>query len=322
MIQGAGGAIRYYPQTLEEMLHAFDEAVKALENRNPPNDNEMRLYAAANGNNIAILRAKKAVLKEELAKAGILLRPNEDFMDRERLRFGFDRSDLRLFMEDNLSWNKQAIENDATSIWETHMRRNGNYTDYYGGKDHLPIFVSHNPRIVAISLDFRNARPSLRAISQWKSNRLPVVTDIRLTCRLWDSSAQSERLSMLYLAANAVAAQKPTKKYINAVRELAMQLSEQVPEYSGIPLPSYFDDNVTDAILEMTQGDETRLDIGTFASTITELAEMKAKDQEKITARISDDRDSVTQNLERQRKDIIDDAVNRNSKIWALYGKL
>lgn len=312
MIQSSGGTIRYYPQTLVEMSHAFDEAISALENRMPPSDNEMRLYASANGNNPAILRAKNASLKEELSKAGILLRPNENFTDHEMLRFGFDQSDLRIFMEDNLSWKKPAIENDAMSIWETHMRRNGNYTDYYGTKDRLPVFVSHNPRLAAVSLDFRNARPNLRAISQWKSNRLPVITDIRLTCRLWDPSTQSERLSLLYLTANAVAAQKPTKTYINTVRKLAIQLSEQVPEYSAIPLPSYFDDYVTNAILETTKGDETRLDIGNFASTIAELTEMKVRDQERNTARISDERDSIQQNFENQRRDIIDDAVNRN----------
>ena len=322
MIQSSGGAIRYYPQTLVEISHAFDEAISALENRMPPSDNEMRLYASANGNNPAILRAKNASLQEELSNAGILLRPNMDFTDREMLRFGFDQTDLRIFMEDNLSWKKQAIENDATSIWETHMRRNGNYNDYYGTKDHLPVFVSHNPRLATIALDFRNARPNLRAISHWKNNRLPVITDIRLTCRLWNPSTQSERISLLYLTANAVAAQKPTRKYINTVRKLAIQLSKQVPEYSGIPLPSYFDDYVTDAILEATKGDETKLDIGCFASTITELAEMNARDQERDKAKISDERDGIQQAFENQRRDIIDDAVNKYSRylgfIWTI----
>lgn len=202
------------------------------------------------------------------------------------------------------------------------MRRKGNYSDYYGTKDHLPVFVSHNPRLAAISLDFRNARPHLRAINQWNRNRLPVITDIRLTCRLWNPSTQSERLSLLYLTANAVAAQKPTRAYINTVRRLATQLSEQVPEYSSIQLSSYFDDNVTDAILEMTQGDETRLDIGNFASTIAELVEMKAKDQEKITVKISEERNNAQQSFENQRKDIIDDAIKRNSRNMSLGWKI
>ena len=71
LIQSSGGRIRYYPQTLEEMYRAFDEAVNSLSHGYPPHDEEMRLYSVRIKNSIAVISAKKANLKDELSKANI-----------------------------------------------------------------------------------------------------------------------------------------------------------------------------------------------------------------------------------------------------------
>ena len=163
------------------------------------------------------------------------------------------------------------------------MRRQGNYSEYCGTKEQLPVFVTTNSRLIGIALKFRENRSKTTSLYGWKHNRLPVITDIRLTCRLWSPSDNGERMSMLYLTANTVAAKRPTKRYLNSIRDLAIQLSKQVPEYSEICLSEYFDDTVTDAVLEHTKGEEDRLDISTFATSIAELSEWKAKEQEEIT---------------------------------------
>ena len=120
------------------------------------------------------------------------------------------------------------------------MRRQGNYNAYCGTSACLPVFVTSNSRLIGIALKFREERQNTHSISLWKSNRLPVITDIRLTCRLWSPAKQSERLSLLYLTSNAVAAQRPTRRYLNTIRELALELEKTVPEYSSIPLPAFF----------------------------------------------------------------------------------
>lgn len=60
LIQNAGGRIYYYPQTLQEMERAFENAAKSLSYGYPPADDEMRLYAIRIQNNPAIITAKKA----------------------------------------------------------------------------------------------------------------------------------------------------------------------------------------------------------------------------------------------------------------------
>ena len=214
-------------------------------------------------------------------------------------------------MRSNLPWEPQVIDNDALAIWETHMRRHGNYSEYCGTNAQLSVFVTTNSRLIGVALKYREDRAGTPSLYGWKHNRLPVITDIRLTCRLWSPSDNGERMSMLYLTANAVAAKRPTKHYLNSIRDFAIQLSEQVPEYSEICLPAYFDDMVTDTILEHTKG-EDRLDISTFATSIAELSEWKAKEQEEITSRVRAERDNLTAELNQQTDTIIKGAVESN----------
>lgn len=311
LIQKAGGNICYYPQTLEEMKCAFDNAVFSLSNGFSPKDDEMRLYASSINNNITVIKSKKASLKKELEKSDIYLRGNDWFTDDERIHCGFDCNDLQQYMSKRVNWERQTIENDALAIWETHMRRQGNYGDYFGTSKCLPVFVTTNSLLVTMALSYRRDRSNTKGVREWNHNHLPVITDIRLTCRLWSPSEDLQRLTILYLTANAVAAQRPTPYYLNRIRELAIELKESVPEYSEIYLPEFFDDNVTDALLEKTRGTEAKLNIGNFASTIGEITEWKLKENEEVTNRVIKERDNISKELDRQKRDIIDGAINR-----------
>lgn len=330
LIQNAGGKIYYYPQTFEEIDRAFEKAINSLTNEYPPHDEEMRLYALRIKNSVTVLGAKKASFKDELAANNIFLHPHESFDESDRIRYGLDHDDLQQYMRNTLSWDRHVVDNDALAIWETHMRRHGDYSDYCGTNKQLPVFVTTNSALIAIALKYRDARQQVRSIHDWKPNRLPVITDIRLSCRLWSPAAQSERMSLLYLTSNAVAAKRPTRKYLDSVRKLAIQLRDNAPEYSGICLPSYFDDEVTNAIVEHTGGAEDQLDMGNFAGSIAELAEWKAKEEAEKTLKAEEqtrkaivERDAYSGKLDTQTQTIIDGAVeesiNRLGIIkWAL----
>lgn len=320
LIQNAGGRIYYYPQTLQEMERALENAAKSLSYGYPPADDEMRLFAMSIQNKPAIITAKKATLTRELAHVNIHLAPHETFTDKERIRFGFDQHDLQQYMRSNLPWDPQVIDNDALAIWETHMRRKGNYSEYCGTGAQLPVFVTTNSRLIGVALKFSEDRSGMPSLYNWKQNRLPVITDIRLTCRLWSPSENSERMSLLYLTANAVAAKRPTKRYLNSIREFAIQLGEQAPEYSEICLPAYFDDMVTDAILKHTMGEDDKLDINSFATSIAELFEWQAKEQKEITNQVVAERDEKIIELDQLTESIIRGAVDSNKNRLGYVG--
>ncbi len=322
LIQSLGGNIYYYPQTLEEMNRSFEKAIKLVQKGYPPTDYEMLLYFQSINKSIAVLTAKKASLEKELASSHIYLRKLNQYNESDHLKFGFDLSSLKKYMYSKLFWDTKAIDNDALSIWETHMRREGNYNEYCGTNNRIPVFVTNNSRLISIALGFRSER-CISNISNWNPNRLPVITDVRLTCRLWSPATNCERFSLLYLTANAVAAQKPTQLYYNRIIELADEYEKNVPEYSNICLTEYFDDIVTEEILKETQGNEKNLDAGTFANSIAEIQTLKALEVEREANKKFEkvclekntaisERNKKEQELNNQSQGIIEAAVERN----------
>ena len=327
MIQNAGGKIYYYPQTFTEMKLALDDAILYKSNKTAYIDYEMRIYAQ--DKNPTVISAKKASLEEELSKSNIYLKPLGDYSEKDRIRFGFDFSDWQQYLKRNLSWDPKVIENDALSIWETHMNRQGNYQDYCGTKKRLCVFVTNNSRLVSASMKYKEDRPNVKNISCWRTNRLPVITDIRLTCRLWSPAEQCERMALLYLTSNAVAAQRPTKRYVNEMRNLVSQISTEAPEYADICLSQYFDDNVTELFLEKNHGKESEFNVGNLASSIEELAEFKAIEEQKRTKEYEkklkeSERSRLKTNGEliKQKEKIIESAVNANKNTLGVISKL
>lgn len=318
LIQNGGGKIVYFPHTFEEINHAFDEAIQWCSGTvEKYYHNEMRLYVSSIGRSVKILSAKKASFKSELEEKGIFLRDYSYHSDKDKIDYGFSGEDLVAFMRKSLSWDIRVIENDAKSILETHMNRNADYSEYCGTKKRLCVFVTNNQTLCDIPLSFKKERPSIRSISGWQQNRLPVISDIRLTCRLWSPESQAERLSILYLSAGVVAAQRPTRKYYESVRKTVADLKESVPAYSNIPLQSFFDDVFTNAIIEKTQGQPEKIDVGVLANTIEEMTEWRAIEEQKKTQEVREQLkdaeatiDDLSTKASEQKDGIISSAVN------------
>ncbi len=315
LIQEAGGIICYYPHTFEEMSIALEEAEQCIKRKRIIKDPEMRLFCTRNRVTPAVLSAMRTTLKETLMRKKIRLRMLEEHMpEKGRIQFGFELGDLESFMQDDLGWDIRTIQNDATSIWETHMRRKGNYEEYCGTNAKLCVFVTSNNKLIKTALGYRERRNDVSGIRGWRSNRLPVITDIKLTCRLWSPASNQDRISMLRLTANAFAAQQPTQQYFNRIRDLVAKLEEAVPEYSGISLSEYFEDQVTNALLEKTQGNDEALDFDIFASTIEEIADLRAEMEREKTEEVIREKEIITDELKEQTENIIEVAVERNNK--------
>ena len=310
-IQNNGGAIYYYPHTFQEMYDALDYAKRQLDRGDLPYDSEMFLFSKKAGHKSVVFAAKRNNLKQELANAHIYMRDLQEYSEKDKLRYGFSLDDLRSFMEENTNWDRIAVSNDARSIWETHMSRAGNYQFYFGTTDRLNVFVTTNAKLISLALDYKDARPANPAVTYWRPNRLPVITDGRLTCRLWTPATGNDNLPIMRLAANAVAAQQPTRRYYERVKTLALQLKEQVPEYSQIALSEFFDDELSDTILKKTEGNEAAFDLSTLASSVSELVELKTRDHTKEVSAVKAERDNYIDELERQTQSVINGAVNQ-----------
>ena len=268
----------------------------------------------------SVFAAKRDNLKQELSHFQIYERELQSYSDKERLRFGFSLDDLKRYIEDNTSWDRITIYNDACSIWETHMSRAGKYESYYGTSERLSVFVTTNTMLITLALGYKETHPNNPALNYWRPNRLPVITDGRLTCRLWTPTTGNDSLPLMRLAANAVAAQQPTRRYFKIVKELAQQLREQVPEYSQIPLSEFFDDELSDTILRKTKGSESDFDLGVLASSLSEYVELKIRDQAEEVDAVKAERTCYSKELECQKNKIISGAVSQWANKMRLCG--
>ena len=312
LIKQNGGLIYYFPHTSSEIQNAFDDAILELKNKKYIYDSEMRSYANSVKNPLVVLQSKKDSFESELLKYSIFPRPLGTFDEKERIQNSFEKIDMESFIRTEFHWrNDKTIENDVSSIWETHMLRNADYSEYCGK---LPVFVTTNVKLPLIALEYAKSRPGVRPISQWKKNRLPVITDVRLTCRLWIPSEQSERISLLYLTANTIAALKPTRAYINKMRGVVEELVEKSPEYSNISLSEFLDDNISEMVFEKTQGDGASFQLATLAETLEEKIllndELHSKEMDKVNRELEENRDE----FDKLKNSVIESAVYKSTK--------
>lgn len=312
LIQDNDGLICYYAQTWYEIDKAFEKAINQLRYGRAIQDIEMNLFASKTKYSIEVLELKKATFEKELEDKKIYKRENSHFSDLDNMNFGFKYDDFQQYMKKYLNWDDCVIENDALSIWETHMLRKGNYSEYYGTKEKLPVFVTTNSKLIGISMRYHNYIPNAKGICKWKRNRLPIITDMRLTCRLWNPSLQADKISLLYLTANTIAAQRPTKQFYDKVRELAIQFMKINKEYSNVYLPSFFDDKITSALFDKTKGNESNLNIANFTSTIEELYVVGIEKQKAENYKIAKQKTNIQNKYDLQIKEIIESSVQEN----------
>lgn len=317
LIQKHGGKICYYNITKEEMLVAFDNAVMQLKQRHWISDFEMRCFAQKYKDNITVITAKKAALVQELASKGIYQRELQFDPETYDVQVGFSLSDLRQYMYNHVNWKDRVIDNDARVVWETHMSRKGDYSEYFGTNKRLSVFVTSNRLLMEMMSNYKKDRKETIGIRNWNSTRLPVITDARLMCRIWSPSEQMGDVPLHYMVSSVVAAQKFTPEYLKKICELATELKAAVPEYSNIPLSSYFDDNVTDEILVQTMNGRKELTAEQFASTMEELTSWKAQEEAALRKTAEEKVTEAQALLDTQRNQIVKDAVaSYRKRIW------
>ena len=319
MIQEGGGGIFYFPQTLEEMERAFDDALTSIEHGRIILDEEMRLFISNTKNAKTLLKVIRSTIREKLSEKKIYYRSLESYSDKDRITYGFPLIELETYMKSHLSWKLKTIENDALSIWEIHMRRRGNYRDYCGTSDCLPVFVTHNPRLISIILSFAKDNKSIKNISQWRPHRLPVITDLRLTCRLWNPSRQAERISLLRLTANVYAAQRPSPGYVKKITELVPQIDQFSPDLTTISISEYLDDQIKNRIFDRIDGNDDSMNLSLLVCTMEEALSLRLNESEEKMQEKEIENKSLKEDIDEERKDkreliarIIDEAVEKN----------
>ena len=312
LIQKGGGRIYYFPHTFKEITKALKRAEEYAKNRETAPDKEMTYYLQHGNVSAATLHAKRLSAQQELQSYGILQHPMFEWDENDRLKFGLDSSDMYIFIRRKQpNWDSITIDNDVASIREVHMLRRGNYQDYYGMSERLPVFVTTNTRLTKLVLKYGQKRKNDKHIQDWSINRLPLITDVRLTCRLWDPSQSGQDYPLLQLAANAMAAQQPTPEYFSKLKQTVESFAENVPAYAAIPLADYCDDTLTEQIVAKTGGEIDNLNIEVLATTLEEYLAMKSADEQEKRQEAEQAQKKAEDSLQQQTQKIIDHSVEK-----------
>ena len=319
LIQKGGGRIYYFPHTLKEITRALKHAEEYAKNHETAPDKEMSYYLQHGNVSAATLHAKWLSVQQELQSHGILQHPMSEWDENDRLKFGIDSNDLYIFIRRKQpNWDSDTIDNDVASIREVHMLRKGNYQDYYGMSNRLPVFVTTNTRLTKLVLKYGQKRKNDKHIQDWSINRLPLITDVRLTCRLWNPSQSSQDYPLLQLAANAMAAQQPTPEYFSKLKQTVKSFAEKVPAYAAIPLADYCDDALTEQIVAKTGGEIDNLSVEVLATTLEEYLEMKSSDEQEKRHEAEQAQQRAEDSLQQQTQKIINHSVetHKNKIGW------
>lgn len=317
LIKSSGGRIYYYSHTKDEVDNAFKKAVGEMQSGGIPSDDEMRVFACSINNDITVMSLKKATFEEDLRAKGISERPEGTYTDSERIKFGFNLDSLKKYMYEKLEWHNATIDNDALSIWETHMKRKNNYSEYCGGRNKLPVFVTTNTVLPRITLSFKTDGTAGSEKLQWNINRLPVITDTRLMCRIWSPVTQVDNLPKLCLCANVMGALRPTKKYINSLKS-KVELLKSKGIGAEIDLPVFFDDKFEEAVFNTVPNINADLSVDEVAGSIDELKDMLIGDAKKKAADAEQELKRAKCANDKMKEGIISGAVNQLKEpgIW------
>lgn len=322
-IQEGGGRIYYFPHTLTEVNNALERAERCARNGSTHPDKEMAYFLHNVNITPATIRVKRLNVREELKQSGIFQRELTEWSESDRLSFGLDQNDMFSHIRNHEpNWDNNSIMNDVASIREVHMLRGGNYQDYYGTVARLPVFVTSNTRLLSLLLMYAKDRGDEKRIRGWKPNRLPAVTDIRLTCRLWNPAHDAENIPLLQLAGSAVAAQQPDSAYFDQLRRTINILTKILPAYAKVPLSEYCDDEFTERVVMQIKGDIDKLDVSVLQNTVNEYAQTKLAEEQEKRQDAERKYGDLKQKIDEQTQQIVRCCVEKHKNKLGLWGVL
>ena len=218
--------IGIFPQTLVEVENALSNAGLALQNKKPIGDLELKLYSELYPGEAAMLldfsSSVKALLKREL---GIDDLTRIDWNSLDAKKYSVDITRIADYIEEKCKWKRGAIEYDAEIISQINILRRGDYTQQYGGRNKLPVFVTSNSKLTYTFRDYIteneiNGRG-------WNAHALPVISDNMLLYRIWlPFATEFSNLPALTLSRFAYSAQSEGVVFYEKFRQIATGLEK------------------------------------------------------------------------------------------------
>ena len=245
---------------------------------------------------------------------GFIVMDDIDWNDKKTCSYYIDEIKFGGFLKKrNPSWKERTIQNDVRSILTINIKRCGDYSVYFGGKKKLPVFVTNNSKLVLdtkLYLDENIENDSY--VAPWSYNKLPLITDVNLMCRLWLTSKYKGKMT-LSMAKSAFLFQQSDAAFYERIK-LTYQEVKEKHNLNVVDLDHERFEKLKEKIIDKTNGNLDEIDDEIVAISFDELADRKSYEKDNKIKKMSEEFDIAKKSLTEMELNYIESCAKRYSK--------
>lgn len=269
--------IGIFQETRREVQNALSIAGRAFQKHRLIADGELKLYCELNLSEARRLEdyadSLDALLEREL---GIKAVTAIDKDEPKVKKYNIETTEIADYIEAECGWRRGAIDYDVKIIEQINIIREGDYSQAYGGKKKLPVFVTSNSKLAYTFREYISSKED--EIQQWNPHNLPVIFDNMLLYRIWlPFATEFAQLPSLTLSRFAYAAQSEGVVYYEKLRNTAAEL-EQTRNIDLINTTGVARRKIEDILLRESGGDLDSVTDEVVAASLDEYIQMEKLD--------------------------------------------
>lgn len=269
--------IGIFPQTLTEVENALSSAGNAIKNHRPVRDLELKLYSELYPEEASMmldyLSSLKELLKREL---GIEEITTMDWNSSDAQKYHIDTKAIADYIEEKCGWKRGSVDYDVEIINQINILRKADYTQQYGGKSRLSVFVTSNSKLAYTFRDYINE--SEENGKGWSSHALPVISDNMLLYRVWlPFATEFSDLPALTLSRFAYSAQSEGIVFFEEFRKVAAGL-DRTRNVDLISTTEATRRKLEDILIRETDGELDQMTAEVVATSFEECVRMEHMD--------------------------------------------
>lgn len=272
------GIVSVFEHTIREVELALTSASQCLKSGRVIQYREMRWFADKNNYDADDFAICSATVRVKLSEMGFQCIDSKiEWNENDTRKNNIDDNSLFQYIKERHEhWSNTAIQNDIDAINKVNILRKSDYSIAFGGKNHLPIFITSNiALIVGLREYIATQQVSDESLSNWSANRLPIISDSLLMCRLWMPKANRyHNLPALTLARDAYIAQQGNATFYDKLaQEIAVVCKKH--RVNLVDIDDVRRQKLEQIIVEKSKGDIDSIDDEMVAYSIDELIKME-----------------------------------------------
>lgn len=269
-----GGNICVFNNNIDEIENALTKAANSIDHCEEIADAELRIFSELKRCDSFDFKIFSQEIRKKIEdEFHFNIQENIDWQNNNAQLYNLDWGLLISYIQErHVNWNARAITNDVDAINYINVLRNGDYSVKFGGQNRRPIFITTNFYLINDIRDFLSYCEENDEIApNWKVNKLPIISDHAMMCRLWLPKSQHlESIPALTLARNASVAQNNNIQLLQKIKKSAKELKSK-HKIDIIDLDEIRKGKIEELLVKKTSGNIDDITPDIIANSIEEL---------------------------------------------------